>query len=156
MMERVFSLLRKNNPNLAAGRKRHTMIPPQLVHVGTRKTMWGNFKPICDIMHRTQEHVMSFVLSELGTDGSLDAKNRFLLKGRFRPVQVESLLKKYVVEYVMCAMCRNWETSLIRDPDTRLHFIQCESCGSRRSLPPIKSGFHATSRSDRRKVKALA
>jgi hypothetical protein len=57
------------------------------------------------------------------------------------------------VEYVTCHMCRNPETSLTRDSVTRLYFIQCESCGSRRSVAPIKSGFHATMRTDRRKTK---
>lgn len=59
-----------------------------------------------------------------------------------------------LVEYVSCNMCRNPETSLTRDSVTRLYFIQCESCGSRRSVAPIKTGFHATMRTDRRKVKA--
>jgi translation initiation factor 2 subunit 2 len=44
-MERIFTLLREKNPNLAV-RKRHVMPPPQLVRVGTRKTMWANFAPI--------------------------------------------------------------------------------------------------------------
>ena len=60
----------------------------------------------------------------------------------------------------LCLFClllrsgRNPETSLTRDSVTRLYFIQCESCGSRRSVAPIKTGFHATNRTDRRKVKA--
>ncbi len=48
MLERVFSLLREKNPNLAV-RKRHVMPPPQLVRVGTRKTMWANFAQICQL-----------------------------------------------------------------------------------------------------------
>ncbi len=60
------------------------------------------------------------------------------------------------VEYVTCHMCRNPETSLTRDSVTRLYFIQCESCGSRRSVAPIKSGFHAHTRADRRALKKYA
>ena len=48
--------------------------------------------------------------------------------------------------------CKNPETSLTRDSVTRLYFLQCESCGSRRSVAPIKSGFHATMRQERRKA----
>ena len=107
-------------------------------------------------MHRQPEHVQSFFLAEMGTDGSIDGNIRLVIKGRFQPKQVESLLKKYIVEYVTCHMCRNPETSLTRDSVTRLYFIQCESCGSRRSVAPIKTGFHATNRVDRRKVKAEA
>jgi translation initiation factor 2 subunit 2 len=154
LLERVFTLLREKNPNLAT-RKRHTMPPPQLVRVGTRKTMWANFQQITQLMHRSPEHMMSFVLAELGTEGSIDGNQRLVIKGRFQPKQVESLLKKYIVEYVTCHMCRNPETTLTRDSVTRLYFIQCESCGSRRSVAPIKSGFHATMRAERRKVKDM-
>jgi len=153
LLERVFALLREKNPNLSV-RKRHVMPPPQLVRVGTRKTMWANFAQICQLMHRQPEHVMSFFLAEMGTEGSIDGNQRLVIKGRYQPKQVESLLKKYIIEYVTCHMCRNPETSLTRDSVTRLYFIQCESCGSRRSVAPIKTGFHATMRTDRRKVKA--
>ena len=151
LLERVFSLLHEKNPALST-RKRYTMPPPQLVRVGTRKTMWTNFAQNCSLMHRQPEHVMSFLLAELGTDGSIDGNARLVIKGRYQPKQVESLLKKYIMEYVSCSMCRNPETSLTRDSVTRLYFIQCESCGSRRSVAPIKSGFHATMRAERRKA----
>jgi len=151
LLERVFSLLHEKNPALST-RKRYSMPPPQLVRVGTRKTMWTNFAQICSLMHRQPEHVMSFLLAELGTDGSIDGNQRLVIKGRYQPKQAESLLKKYIVEYVTCHMCRNPETSLTRDSVTRLYFLQCESCGSRRSVAPIKSGFHATMRQERRKA----
>jgi len=151
LLERVFSLLHEKNPALST-RKRYSMPPPQLVRVGTRKTMWTNFAQICALMHRQPEHVMSFLLAELGTDGSIDGNQRLVIKGRYQPKQAESLLKKYIVEYVTCHGCRNPETSLTRDSVTRLYFLQCESCGSRRSVAPIKSGFHATMRQERRKA----
>jgi len=153
LLDRVFSLLREKNPNLAGGRKRYTMPPPQLVRVGTRKTMWSNFTPICQVMARNTDHVLSFLLSELGTEGSIDGNARFVMKGRYQPKQIESILRKYISEYVTCHMCRNPETTLSRDPVTRLYFLQCTSCGSRRSVAPIKSGFHAAMRADRRKAK---
>jgi len=153
LLERVFSLLREKNPSWGGLRKKHTMPPPQLVRVGTRKTMWANFQQICQTLHRQPEHMMSFLLAELGTDGSIDGMQRLVIKGRYVPKQIESLLKKYIIEYVTCHMCRNPETTLTRDVVTRLHFIQCESCGSRRSVAPIKSGFHATQRAERRKLK---
>lgn len=152
MLERVVDLLRERNPGLAT-KKRHVMPPPQMVRVGTRKTMWANFNAIAQVMHRQNEHLMSFVLAELGTEGSIDGNKRLVLKGRYVPRQIESLLKKYILEYVSCHMCRSPETTLTRDSVTRLFFLQCERCGSRRSVAPIKSGFHATSRVDRRTAK---
>ena len=42
---------------------------------------------------------------------------------------------------VICA--KKPETSLTRDSVTRLHFIHCENCDAKRSVAPIKNGFHA-------------
>lgn len=153
LLDRVFTQLREKNPGLTL-RQRHVMPPPQLVRVGTRKTMWANFAQMSGLMHRQPEHVQSFFMSELATEGSIDAAQRLVIKGRYVPKQIESLLKKYIVEYVTCHMCRNPQTTLSRDSMTRLYFLKCESCGSQRSVAPIKSGFHATSRADRRAAKA--
>ena len=46
LLERVFTLLREKNPSLAQ-RKKHSMAPPQMVRVGTKKSMWTNFQQIC-------------------------------------------------------------------------------------------------------------
>ena len=95
LLERVFTLLREKNPALAV-RKRHSMPPPQLVRVGTRKTMWANFAQMAQVMNRQPEHVFSFFMSELATEGSIDAAQRLVIKGRYVPKQIESLLKKYI------------------------------------------------------------
>lgn len=39
---------------------------------------------------------MSFFLAEMGTEGSIDGNMRLVIKGRYQPKQVESLLKKYI------------------------------------------------------------
>lgn len=49
--------------------------------------------------------------------------------------------RKYIKEYVMCHTCKNTDTELTKD--TRLFFLQCQSCGSRCSVAAIKSGFTA-------------
>lgn len=154
MLDRVYALLRERNPGHGGAKRRYKMPPPQLVRVGTKKTMWVNYKVITERMRRQPAHLMSFILAELGTEGSIDGSQRLVLKGRYIPKHLESLLKKYIIEYVTCPICRIPETTLTRDSVTRLFFLQCEACGSRRSVAPIKSGFHATSRSDRRAAKA--
>lgn len=70
--------------------------------------------------------------------------------GRYLPKYIESLLRKYVVEYVTCGMCRSPNTDLVRDQGSRLYFCNCRDCGSSRSVAPIKAGYHATNRKDRR------
>lgn len=155
MLERVFSIIQDKNPN--AAEKKVIRLPPPLVpRVGSKKVMWSNFPETCSILHRSQEHVKDFFMAELATNGSLDGDKRLVIKGRYMPKQIESLLKRYILEYVTCSMCRSSDTTLTRDPVSRLYFVSCSSCNARRSVAPIKSGFHATLRADRKAAKAKA
>ncbi|KAJ0407616.1 hypothetical protein ATCC90586_006259 [Pythium insidiosum] len=149
LLARIMAKLHENNPELS-DRKRHTMKPPQLMRVGTKKTLWVNFQEICQMMHRNPEHVLQFTLAELGTEGSIDGNQRLVIRGRYVPKYIESLLRKYITEYVTCQMCRSPNTTLTRDSVSRLYFVHCQDCGSSRSVSAIRSGFHAATRADRR------
>lgn len=105
-------------------------------------------------MKRSPEHVLAFFLAELGTTGAVDGSDRLMLRGRYVPKYIESLLRKYISEYVTCQMCNQLETLLTRDPVTRLYFMNCNSCGSSRSVNAIKSGYHALGRGERRRARA--
>lgn len=152
MLTRIFDVLHKNNPNLQ-NRRTYKMVPPQLGFIGSKKTMWSNFQEMSDLMIRSTDHVMSYFMVELGTQGSLDKNNRMVIKGRFKANQIQNILKKYIVEYVRCHNCGTPETVLERDQVTRLYFLRCNNCGASRSVAPIKTLFHAVSRSDRRHAK---
>jgi translation initiation factor 2 subunit 2 len=149
LLDRLMQRLHSNNPDLME-KKRRNMKPPQLTRVGTRKTLWVNFQEICTIMQRSPEHVFAFFMAELGTEGSIDGNHRLVIRGRYVPKYIESLLRKYIVEYVTCQMCRSPNTDLVKDSGSRLYFCNCRDCGSSRSVASIRSGYHATSRADRR------
>jgi len=149
LLDRVMLILHANNPDLIE-KKRRNMKPPQLTRVGTKKTLWINFQEICTMMQRPAEHVFQFFMAELGTEGSIDGNQRLVIRGKYVPKYIESLLRKYIVEYVTCQMCRSPNTELTKDSVSRLHFCHCRDCGSSRSVAPIRSGYHATSRADRR------
>mmetsp|Transcript_39849 Transcript_39849/g.64612 ORF Transcript_39849/g.64612 Transcript_39849/m.64612 type:complete len:309 (+) Transcript_39849:144-1070(+) len=143
LLARMTDYIRANNPELGGERKRFSLKPPQVVREGTKKVVWINFPDICQQMHREPNHVLAFVMSELGTSGSLDANQRLAIKGRFNPKQIENVLRRYIAEFVQCQMCRSFDTTLTRDPVSRLFFLRCEACGSQRSVTAIKQGFLA-------------
>ncbi|KAF5799031.1 putative translation initiation factor IF2/IF5 [Helianthus annuus] len=60
------------------------------------------------------EHVMTFLLAELGTSGSLDGQQRPVVKGRFAPEKFEGILIGYVNEYVICNGCKSLDTILLK------------------------------------------
>jgi translation initiation factor 2 subunit 2 len=153
LLDRVVDLLQANNPDLVE-KKRTRIKPPQLQLMSSKKTLWQNFQEICSMMQRDPQHVYQFFMAELGTEGSIDGNQRLIIRGKYVAKYIESLLRKYVVEYVTCEMCRSPNTDLVKDQGSRLYFCNCRDCGSSRSVAPIKSGYHATSRADRRAARA--
>lgn len=141
LLQRVFGILRQNNPDLAGEKRKFTIVPPQITREGSKKTGFANITDLCRRMRRPPEHVTQFLLTELGTTGSSDASQRLTIKGRFQQLQIENVLRRYIVEYVTCKTCHSPDTMLTKE--NRLYFLKCESCGSSRSVAAIKSGFQA-------------
>ncbi|KAK3086327.1 hypothetical protein FSP39_016913 [Pinctada imbricata] len=142
LLTRVFDIIREKNPDMVAGeKKKFVMRPPQLFKVGTRKSSFANFAEICRLLHRQPKHVLAFLSAELGTSGSVDGNNQLIIKGKYNQKQIENVLRRYIKEYVTCHTCRSPDTLLQKD--TRIFFLQCETCGSRCSVASIKSGFQA-------------
>ncbi|GFR75688.1 eukaryotic translation initiation factor 2 subunit 2 [Elysia marginata] len=142
LLKRVFDIMREKNPDMVAGeKKKFVMRPPQVLRVGTRKTSFANFADICRLLHRQPKHVLAFLLAELGTSGSVDGNNQLIIRGKYTQKQIENVLRRYIKEYVTCHTCRSRDTILQKE--TRLFFLQCETCGSRVSVAGIKAGFQA-------------
>jgi len=143
LLDRVFGILREKNPELTGERRRTVLKPPQVAREGTKKTVFTNFMDMCKAMNRQQEHVSAYLLAELGTSGNLDGQQRLIIKGRFLPKSFETVLRRYVNEYVLCPGCKSVDTLLDRDSATRLMHLRCQQCGASRTVSAIKSGFVA-------------
>lgn len=153
LLSRFFGILRENNPEMASDRSgiRYKIPPPIVLRDGNKKTLFANVKLIADKLHRPPEHVIHYLFTELGTSGSVDGTQRLVIKGRFQQQQIQSLLRRYIIEYVTCKTCKSVNTSLIKE--NRLYFLVCNSCGSRRSVQSIKAGYQAVTRRSRRMAK---
>ncbi|KAL6704095.1 translation initiation factor eIF-2 beta subunit [Coniothyrium glycines] len=152
LLSRFFTLLHSQHPDLASsGTKSYKIPPPQCMREGNKKTIFANLAEICKRMKRTEEHVTQFLFAELGTSGSVADGRRLVIKGRFQQKQLENVLRRYIVEYVTCKTCRSPDTDLSKG-ENRLNFVTCNSCGSRRSVQAIKTGFSAQIGKRRRMV----
>ena len=92
-------------------------------------------------LHRQPKHLLAFLQAELGTVGTIDGSNQLILKGKFQQRNIETVLRKYIKEYVFCHTCRSPDTIL--NKDVRLFFLQCMTCHSKCSVQSIKTGFQA-------------
>ncbi|KAG5653185.1 hypothetical protein H0H81_001902 [Sphagnurus paluster] len=143
LLTRFYASLHAANPSLlsSSSQKRYTIAPPSIHREGNKKSIFANVTDICKKMHRQPEHVIQFLFSEMGTTGSVDGAGRLVIKGRFQQKQVENVLRRYIVEYVTCKMCKSPDTLLTKE--NRIFFMACEACGSRRSVSGINKGFSA-------------
>ncbi|KAL6304672.1 eukaryotic translation initiation factor 2 beta [Sparassis latifolia] len=142
LLQRFYVQLHVSNPALLnATGKRYTIAPPQIMREGNKKSIFANVSDICKRMHRQPEHVIQYMFAEMGTTGSVDGSGRLVIKGKFQQKQIEHVLRRYIVEYVTCKTCKSPDTLLTKE--NRIFFMSCESCGSRRSVATIKTGFQA-------------
>ncbi|KIW01033.1 uncharacterized protein PV09_07547 [Verruconis gallopava] len=143
LLSRFFTFLSERHPDLVGGvAKSFKIPPPQCLREGNKKTLLANLPDICKRLKRSPEHITAFLFAELGTSGSTDANGRLIIRGRFQSKQIENVLRRYIMDYVICKTCKSADTELSRG-ENRLSFITCNSCASRRSVAAIKSGFSA-------------
>lgn len=145
LLSRFFTILKQYNPELAGDRSgpKFKIPPPICQREGSKKTLFANVQDIATVLQRNPEHLIQFLFAELGTSGSIDGEKRLVLKGKFQPKQMESVLRRYIIEYVTCKTCKSMNTELKRESANRLHFLSCKACGSTRSVSSIKTGFQA-------------
>ncbi|CAG9467532.1 unnamed protein product [Pedinophyceae sp. YPF-701] len=143
LLGRVYGILRVQNPELTGEKRRTILKPPQVAREGTKKTVFTNFADIVKQLQRSQDHVIAFILAELGTSGSVDGQQRLVVRGRFLPRAFENVLRKYMIEYVMCSSCKSPDTHLDREQATRLMYMRCNQCNASRTVAQIKTGFAA-------------
>lgn len=136
------------------GQQTFSIKPPQVTRNGAKKTAWSNYVDICSTLRRPKQHVYDYIMSELGTEGNEDKEQRLLIRGRFTQKQIESLLRRYVINYVQCTMCKSLDTKLEKDSSSRLYFLQCNNCKSSKSVSNISRGFHVTTKQDRKMSRA--
>jgi len=138
LLGRMFTMMREKNPDMSV-KKRKVIPPPILEKVGTNKTMWVNFISIVQILKREPEHVQTYISSEILCESSIDANHRMIIKGKGKisSKNLETTLKKYIEEYVLCSICKGHETFLFKDPITRLSFKKCDVCKSSKSIAPL-------------------
>lgn len=151
MLNRIYSNLKINNNNLF-NKKRSIICPPHIIRMNN-KILWINFMNISNILKRNADHIMTYVLSELETTGSIDGNNNFVIKGIFLPKYIESILRKYILEYVTCNMCKSIETNLRRNKSNRTYYIQCNLCDAIRTVSTIQKGYHVIKKGERKQLK---
>ncbi|HMA04861.1 MAG TPA: translation initiation factor IF-2 subunit beta [Methanomicrobiales archaeon] len=107
-------------------------VPPGKVFIEGKTTVLENLAEIADILNRSPEDLLKYLVGELGTAGKIEG-NRAVFNGKFEPASVNALIRSYVEDYVICSECGRPDTRLVKDG--RIPILRCDACGGHR---PVK------------------
>ena len=127
LLDRAYTQL---PPGLATGRGRFEIPKPVCSIVGNR-TIVHNFKAICEVLGRDPKFVLRFLSRELATAGFFDG-SRAIFQGVFSEETIESIIKTFARDYVICPVCKRPDTKLQKEK--RFMFLICEDCGATTSV----------------------
>ncbi|MDI6887954.1 MAG: translation initiation factor IF-2 subunit beta [Candidatus Thermoplasmatota archaeon] len=96
-----------------------------------KTTIIKNFTEIAEVIRRSEDHLLAYLLRELGTAGVLEAR-RAVLKGNVSAESVEERLKDYVKTFVLCWECNKPDTHL--EKAERVLILKCDACGAHRPV----------------------
>jgi translation initiation factor 2 subunit 2 len=106
-------------------------VPEADVMIEGKTTVIRNFGDIVDALRREPDHLLGYLLRELGTAGSMEGR-RVVFKGKVATAQVADRIKNYVDEYVLCSECSRPDTKIVKDG--RILILVCETCGAHRPV----------------------
>lgn len=138
MMEDYMKGLERAMNRLPASRgteDRFVIPPPKIFYEG-KTTVLENFANIADALNRDPDHLMKFILQEMGTAGKIEGQHA-VFQGRFTEQSLERHIDSYVQEYVICSECHRPDTQLIRSD--RVLMLKCEACGAHRPVRKRKT-----------------
>ena len=108
------------------------VMPKTICIIEGKNTVLENFAEIADSINRDQNHLMKYILSEIGTAGKIENNSRAVFNGKFKDSQVDSIITTYVNDYVICSECGRPDTKIVKDG--RVLMLLCEACGSKRPI----------------------
>ena len=109
-------------------------IPIAYSDIQGNRTFIKNFKDDAEDLNRDPQHVLKFLLRELGTAGNLEG-SRAILQGKFTHYLINERLEDYVEKYVICHECNRPDTKIIRED--RIFILKCAACGAKAPLKPL-------------------
>lgn len=120
-------------PKLTLERGRLQVPEPELVTMGNC-TVLRNFRSIASSLDREPEHLMKYLLRELGVAGSAKGAQAIFQSRFARPV-IDERIKRYIDEFVLCRECAKPDTKLLKRG--RVYMLKCGACGALASVRSV-------------------
>lgn len=107
-------------------------LPPLQVHRKNKLSIFVNINTYSEKLNRTKEHISNFFREEMGTATSINGQNQLIIHGILNEAKCESIMRKYIKQYVMCKQCKSIHSTMIKD--NGLTYLECKQCFAKTSL----------------------
>jgi len=121
---------RSQIPEVAIKQERLELSRLRMSIIGMRTIIY-NFKEIADALNRDPQHIMKFLTGEMAT-AATSQEGRVIFQGKFNVDTLNTLLQRYVENFIVCPVCKRPDTKIVRE--RRLSFLMCDACGARSSI----------------------
>ncbi|MDD1771276.1 MAG: translation initiation factor IF-2 subunit beta [Methanomassiliicoccales archaeon] len=117
-------------PETIEKHERFTVPEPDVFQEG-KTTVIRNFGDIVESLRREPEHLVQYLLRELGTPGHMEGR-RLILKAKLAPQQITDRIMSYTETFVLCSECGRPDTHI--NKEGRVLILECEACGAHRPV----------------------
>ena len=132
--DQLLARAKKALPDALSSGERFQVPAPEIVYEG-KTSILKNFEDIVQAIRRDPDMVLTYLLRELGTAGTMEGR-RVVFKSKITEQQVEERVKSYVEAYVLCQECGRPDTRLVKED--RIAMLECDACGARRPVKAVK------------------
>jgi translation initiation factor 2 subunit 2 len=110
-------------------------IPKISSQIEGNKTFITNIRDVLSRINRNENHFLKYMAGELATSVTMEG-TRAVFAGKHAKLTLQSLLERYVKEYVICGECEKPDTSLVIE--TRIMRKRCDACGASTAVKPLR------------------
>jgi translation initiation factor 2 subunit 2 len=132
--EQLLGRAKQALPQALSSGERFQVPAPDIAFEG-KTSILRNFEDIVQVIRRDPDMVLTYLLRELGTAGTVEGR-RVIFKSKVTAPQVEERIASYVDAYVLCQECGRPDTRLVKEG--RIAMLECDACGARRPVKAVK------------------
>ena len=117
-------------PEVVENHERFVIPEGDVIQEG-KTTFIKNFIDIAETLRREPQHLLQFLLRELGTPGTIEGR-RAILKAKISTSQINDKIRTYAETFVICSECGRPDTKMVKEDRTLI--LECEACGAHRPV----------------------
>jgi len=117
----------------------HLILPDPVLEKTTTRFVWKNCKAFLKITKTSPDHLLDFMRNQIDNKIRIDWFSESISDGLIihertniskMTNKIVALMKKYIIDFIICKICNKANTSMTKDLDLRKWKVTCSDCNS--------------------------